>query len=74
MYYYAYKNCKLKKMSFFSNFQNLRGLVMSSFNWGIYVGIGLSFPVGRYITALNAWDLVCIIVIKCQIIIIVFYK
>ncbi|CAH1393582.1 unnamed protein product [Nezara viridula] len=37
--------------------EDLRGLVMSIFNWGIYGGIGLSFPVGRYITELNAWDL-----------------
>jgi len=35
--------------------EELRGLVMSIFNWGIYGGIGLSFPVGRYITELNAW-------------------
>jgi len=37
--------------------ETLRGLVMSIFNWGIYGGIGLSFPVGRYITELNAWGL-----------------
>lgn len=37
---------------------------MSIFNWGIYGGIGLSFPVGRYITQLNAWDLVNIQSIK----------
>uniref|UniRef100_A0A1B6MGD8 Major facilitator superfamily (MFS) profile domain-containing protein n=2 Tax=Graphocephala atropunctata TaxID=36148 RepID=A0A1B6MGD8_9HEMI len=37
--------------------EELRGLVMSIFNWGIYGGIGLSFPVGRYITELNAWML-----------------
>ncbi|KAL1114880.1 hypothetical protein AAG570_007704 [Ranatra chinensis] len=37
--------------------EHLRGLVMSIFNWGIYGGIGLSFPVGRYITELNAWEL-----------------
>lgn len=34
-----------------------RGLVMSIFNWGIYAGIGISFPVGRYITEANLWDL-----------------
>uniref|UniRef100_A0A8D8PNV6 Protein spinster homolog 1 n=1 Tax=Cacopsylla melanoneura TaxID=428564 RepID=A0A8D8PNV6_9HEMI len=34
-----------------------RGLVMSIFNWGIYAGIGISFPVGRYITAANFWNL-----------------
>ncbi|XP_012232877.2 hexuronate transporter [Linepithema humile] len=34
-----------------------RGLVMSIFNWGIYGGYGIAFPVGRYITKLNAWDL-----------------
>lgn len=38
--------------------QHLRGLVMSIFNWGIYGGIGLSFPVGRYISELNIGDLV----------------
>ncbi|BES90306.1 unnamed protein product [Nesidiocoris tenuis] len=37
--------------------ENLRGLVMSIFNWGIYGGIGLSFPVGRYISKWNLWDL-----------------
>ncbi|XP_014259873.1 uncharacterized protein LOC106672735 [Cimex lectularius] len=37
--------------------ENLRGLVMSIFNWGIYGGIGLTYPIGRYITNLNAWDL-----------------
>ncbi|GLH07632.1 Uncharacterized protein GBIM_13091 [Gryllus bimaculatus] len=34
-----------------------RGLVMSIFNWGIYGGYGIAFPVGRYIPRLNAWDL-----------------
>ncbi|KAF7990357.1 hypothetical protein HCN44_000162 [Aphidius gifuensis] len=34
-----------------------RGLVMSIFNWGIYGGYGIAFPVGRYIPALNFWDL-----------------
>ncbi|XP_008560899.1 putative metabolite transport protein HI_1104 [Microplitis demolitor] len=34
-----------------------RGLVMSIFNWGIYGGYGIAFPVGRYIPKLNAWDL-----------------
>ncbi|XP_018366815.1 PREDICTED: uncharacterized protein LOC108763565, partial [Trachymyrmex cornetzi] len=34
-----------------------RGLVMSIFNWGIYGGYGIAFPVGRYIPGLNAWDL-----------------
>lgn len=33
-----------------------RGLVMSIFNWGIYAGIGLAFPIGRYITELNLWN------------------
>uniref|UniRef100_A0A0K8SP40 Major facilitator superfamily (MFS) profile domain-containing protein n=2 Tax=Lygus hesperus TaxID=30085 RepID=A0A0K8SP40_LYGHE len=37
--------------------ENLRALVMSIFNWGIYGGIGFSFPVGRYITSWNLWDL-----------------
>lgn len=35
-----------------------RGLVMAIFNWGIYGGYGIAFPVGRYVTELNAWDLV----------------
>ena len=35
-----------------------RGLVMSIFNWGIYGGYGIAFPVGKYITEGNYWDLV----------------
>jgi len=31
---------------------------MSIFNWGIYGGYGIAFPVGRYVPMLNAWDLV----------------
>lgn len=31
---------------------------MSIFNWGIYGGYGIAFPVGRYIPPLNAWGLV----------------
>jgi sugar phosphate permease len=38
-----------------------RGLVMSIFNWGIYGGYGIAFPVGRYIPELNAWGLVGLI-------------
>lgn len=34
-----------------------RGLVMSIFNWGIYGGYGIAFPVGRYIPALNIGNL-----------------
>ncbi|KMQ94409.1 protein spinster 1-like protein [Lasius niger] len=34
-----------------------RGLVMSIFNWGIYGGYGIAFPVGRYVPDLNVWDL-----------------
>ncbi|KAK5638981.1 hypothetical protein RI129_013276 [Pyrocoelia pectoralis] len=34
-----------------------RALVMSIFNWGIYGGYGLAFPVGRYIPRLNIADL-----------------
>lgn len=30
---------------------------MAIFNWGIYGGYGIAFPVGRYITQLNLWDL-----------------
>lgn len=34
-----------------------RALVMAIFNWGIYGGYGIAFPVGRYITKLNIWNL-----------------
>lgn len=34
-----------------------RALVMSVFNWGIYGGYGIAFPVGRYIPPLNIWGL-----------------
>ncbi|CAG9767565.1 unnamed protein product [Ceutorhynchus assimilis] len=34
-----------------------RALVMSIFNWGIYGGYGIAFPVGRYVPPINAWDL-----------------
>ncbi|XP_076665116.1 hexuronate transporter [Andrena cerasifolii] len=34
-----------------------RGLVMSIFNWGIYGGYGIAFPVGRYIPKLNIGNL-----------------
>lgn len=34
-----------------------RALVMAIFNWGIYGGYGIAFPVGRYITKLNIADL-----------------
>ncbi|KAE8746632.1 hypothetical protein FOCC_FOCC006616 [Frankliniella occidentalis] len=34
-----------------------RGLVMAIFNWGIYGGYGIAFPVGRYVTEMNAWGL-----------------
>ncbi|KAB0790978.1 hypothetical protein PPYR_02778 [Photinus pyralis] len=33
-----------------------RALVMSIFNWGIYGGYGLAFPVGKYIPRLNIAD------------------
>jgi hypothetical protein len=35
-----------------------RALVMSIFNWGLYGGSGLAFPVGMYIPVMNAWNLV----------------
>lgn len=35
-----------------------RALVMAIFNWGIYGGSGLAFPVGRYLTQLDVWGLV----------------
>lgn len=38
--------------------EDKRGLVMSIFNWGIYGGYGIAFPVGRYVPKLNTWDLV----------------
>lgn len=34
-----------------------RALVMSIFNWGIYGGYGIAFPVGRYVPLSNPWDL-----------------
>ncbi|XP_055546550.1 putative metabolite transport protein HI_1104 [Wyeomyia smithii] len=37
--------------------ESKRALVMAIFNWGIYGGYGIAFPVGRYITKLNLWDL-----------------
>lgn len=37
--------------------EDKRALVMAIFNWGIYGGYGIAFPVGRYITKLNIWDL-----------------
>lgn len=39
-----------------------RALVMAIFNWGIYGGYGIAFPVGRYVSKLNIWDLVCILI------------
>lgn len=38
--------------------ENKRALVMAIFNWGVYGGYGIAFPVGRYITKLNLWGLV----------------
>ncbi|CAG2058929.1 unnamed protein product, partial [Timema podura] len=37
--------------------ENKRGLVMSIFNWGIYGGYGIDFPIGRYIPKLDLWGL-----------------
>ncbi|EDV99897.1 GH12563 [Drosophila grimshawi] len=37
--------------------ENKRALVMAIFNWGIYGGYGIAFPVGRYITTLNFFDM-----------------
>ncbi|KPJ01133.1 PREDICTED: uncharacterized protein LOC106117752 [Papilio xuthus] len=37
--------------------EHQRALVLSIFNWGIYGGYGIAFPVGRYIPTLNAWGL-----------------
>ncbi|XP_074029617.1 probable sulfoacetate transporter SauU [Leptinotarsa decemlineata] len=34
-----------------------RALVMSVFNWGIYGGYGIAFPVGRYVPQMNSFDL-----------------
>lgn len=39
---------------------NKRALVLSVFNWGIYGGYGIAFPVGRYVPDINAWGLVII--------------
>jgi MFS family permease len=38
--------------------ENKRGLVMSIFNWGLYGGSGIAFPVGIYVPLMNTWDLV----------------
>jgi hypothetical protein len=38
--------------------EDKRGLVMSIFNWGIYGGYGIAFPVGRYVPLMNTWNLV----------------
>jgi MFS family permease len=48
--------------------ESKRALVMSIFNWGIYGGYGIAFPVGRYITKLNIWGLVSIYILclKCE--------
>ncbi|XP_001355572.1 putative metabolite transport protein HI_1104 [Drosophila miranda] len=37
--------------------EDKRALVMAIFNWGIYGGYGIAFPVGRYITKANFWNL-----------------
>lgn len=37
--------------------ESKRALVMAIFNWGIYGGYGIAFPVGRYVTRANLWDL-----------------
>lgn len=37
--------------------EDKRALVMAIFNWGIYGGYGIAFPVGRYVTKLNIWNL-----------------
>ncbi|KAJ2942912.1 hypothetical protein O0L34_g15100 [Tuta absoluta] len=37
--------------------EHQRALVLSIFNWGIYGGYGIAFPVGRYVPELNAWGL-----------------
>ncbi|CAG4934135.1 unnamed protein product [Colias eurytheme] len=37
--------------------EHQRALVLSIFNWGIYGGYGIAFPVGRYVPDLNAWGL-----------------
>ncbi|XP_060806641.1 putative metabolite transport protein HI_1104 [Amyelois transitella] len=37
--------------------EHQRALVLSIFNWGIYGGYGIAFPVGRYIPEVNAWGL-----------------
>ncbi|KAJ8682912.1 hypothetical protein QAD02_018704 [Eretmocerus hayati] len=37
--------------------EDKRGLVMAIFNWGVYGGYGIAFPVGRYVAALDIWGL-----------------
>jgi len=39
---------------------NQRGLAMSLFTWGIYIGFGLSYAVGNYVTDANIFDQVSI--------------
>ncbi|XP_046385579.1 putative metabolite transport protein HI_1104 [Ischnura elegans] len=34
-----------------------RALALSIFNWGIYGGYGVAFPIGRYVPKLDAWGL-----------------
>lgn len=40
---------------------------MAIFNWGIYAGIGLAFPVGRYVTEMNVGGLVSNIILTILI-------
>lgn len=37
--------------------EDKRALVMAIFNWGIYGGYGIAFPVGRYITQANFFNM-----------------
>lgn len=38
--------------------EDKRGLAMAIYNWGVFGGQGVAYPVGRYITQLNIYELV----------------
>jgi len=37
-----------------------RALAMSMFNWGIYIGYGLAFTIGNYVTQADILGQVCL--------------
>lgn len=64
--YYSEAGCNPMATGILSDIfpEEKRGLVMSIFNWGIYGGYGIAFPVGRYITKLNFGELVSVCRLK----------